>query len=234
MPYKLRAAMERLIWRAKGERYDKKDVWPNMPSFPVRLPPFFGPAADSWRQKHEYSGRRPGDPAWNASRFAVFADGRASGQCVGAGIGKQLSAVSAEMSKLNPDRNAVASPATAAAPIAQRFADRLAGMQYDSALALRAMQRITDDADAISAADERAAEQAAMALDSLYIAYSKKQSPRMPPEFAPHQRPVPNTRTASNYNADQFATALRRFTNCFASFLFGGNQHRILFFAPCR
>src|SRR5947208_10481930 len=31
-----------------------------------------GPAKDSWRQEHGYAGRRPGDPAWNASRYAVF------------------------------------------------------------------------------------------------------------------------------------------------------------------
>ncbi|HWT88738.1 MAG TPA: multiheme c-type cytochrome [Candidatus Angelobacter sp.] len=209
----LRAAMERLIWRAKGERYDKKDVWPEY----AELSCFachhsLGPAADSWRQKHEYSGRRPGDPTWNASRFAVF---RLMAEQVDSAsaqeLEKQLSAVSGEMSKLNPDRNAVASAATAAAPIAQRFADRLAGMQYDSALALRVMQRITDDADAISAADERAAEQAAMALDSLYIAYSKDAKPanatgvRAAINGLFQQLELP-----SNYNADQFATALRK------------------------
>ena len=209
----LRAAMERLTWRAKGERYDKKDVWPEY----AELSCFachhsLGPAADSWRQKHEYSDRRPGDPAWNASRFAVFRlmaeqVDKASAQ----ELEKQLSAVSAEMSKLNPDRNAVVSAATAAAPIAQRFADRLAGMQYDSALALRAMQRITDDADAISVADERAAEQAAMALDSLYIAYSKEAKPANAAEVrAAINGLFQQLELPSSYNADQFAIALRK------------------------
>jgi len=209
----LRAAMERLTWRAKGERYDKKNVWPEY----AELSCFachhsLGPAADSWRQKHEYSGRRPGDPAWNASRFAVFrlmaeqVDNASAQE-----LEKQLSAVSAEMSKLNPDRNAVVSAATAAAPIAQRFADRLAGMQYDSALALRAMQRITDDAEAISIADERAAEQAAMALDSLYIAYSKEAKPANAAEVrAAINGLFQQLELPSSYNADQFAIALRK------------------------
>ena len=209
----LRAAMERLTWRAKGERYDKKDVWPEY----AELSCFachhsLGPAADSWRQKHEYSGRRPGDPAWNASRFAVF---RLMAEQVDSAsaqeLEKQLRAVSAEMSKLNPDRNAVASAATAAAPVAQRFAERLAGMQYDSAVALRVMQRITDDADAISVADERAAEQAAMALDSLYIAYSKEAKPANAAEVrAAINGLFQQLEMPSSYNADQFAIALRK------------------------
>ena len=209
----LRAAMERLTWRAKGERYDKKDVWPEY----AELSCFachhsLGPAADSWRQKHEYSGRRPGDPAWNASRFAVF---RLMAEQVDSAsaqeLEKQLRAVSAEMSRLNPDRNAVASAATAAAPVAQRFAERLAGMQYDSAVALRVMQRITDDADAISVADERAAEQAAMALDSLYIAYSKEAKPANAAEIrAAINGLFQQLELPSSYNADQFAIALRK------------------------
>ena len=209
----LRAAMERLIWRAKGERYDKKDVWPEY----AELSCFachhsLGPAKDSWRQAHGYTGRRPGDPAWNESRFVVFrivarqVDASAAQE-----LEKGLSAVSSEMSKLNPDRNAVVSAAGPAALAAQRLADRLATAQYDSGLALRTMQRITEDAENISLADERAAEQAAMALDSFYIAYSKEAKPANAGEVRAainglfQQLEIP-----SSYNADQFASTLRR------------------------
>ena len=209
----LRAAMERLAWRAKGERYDKKDVWPEY----AELSCFachhsLGPAKDSWRQEHGYRGRRPGDPAWNESRFVVF---RLMAQQVDGGAAQELernlSVVSQEMSKLNPDRNAVVAAAGAAAPIAQRLAERFAAMQYDSALTSRAMQRITEDAENISVADERAAEQAAMALDSLYIAYSKETKPANAAEVRAainglfQQLEIP-----SAYNADQFAAALKR------------------------
>jgi hypothetical protein len=209
----LRASMERLTWRAKGERYDKKDVWPEY----AELSCFachhsLGPATDSWRQAHEFKGRRPGDPAWNESRFVVF---RLVAQQVDSTtaqeLEKQLAAVSQEMSKLNPDRNLVVAAAGAAAPTAERLAERLAVMQYDSALALRTMQRITEDAQLISLADERAAEQAAMALDSLYIAYSKEAKPANAVEVRAainglfQQLEIP-----SSYNADQFAAALKR------------------------
>jgi hypothetical protein len=73
------------------------------------------------------------------------------------------------------------------------------------------MQGITQDAEAISLADERAAEQATMALDSLYIAYSKQANP----PNAPDVRSAINglfqqLENPSAYNAGQFAAALRR------------------------
>jgi Cytochrome c554 and c-prime len=209
----LRAAMERLTWRAKGERYDKKDIWPEYSELSCfACHHALGPAKDSWRQEHGYTGHRPGDPAWNASRYAVF---RLMAKQVDApaaqDLDRQLAAVTDEMSKLNPDRNAVVSTATAAAPIAQRFAERLASMQYDQALALRMLQQITADADNIALADERAAEQATMALDSLYIAYSRDAKPANAAEVrAAINGLFQQLENPSTYNADQFASALRR------------------------
>jgi hypothetical protein len=209
----LAASMERLAWRAKGERADKLNPWPEY----AELSCFachhsLVPAKDSWRQEHGYEGRRPGDPTWNSSRYAVF---RLFAKQIDSGnaqeLDRQLLTVYTEMSKLNPDRTVVANAALAAAPLAQRIADRMATMQYDQAITLRMLQRISDSAEEIAISDERAAEQAAMAMDSLYIAYSKDTKPADAPE----------TRTAINalfqqlenpsaYNADQFASALRR------------------------
>jgi hypothetical protein len=133
--------MERLTWRSKGERYDKKDVWPEyseLSCFACHHSP--GPAKESWRQEHGYGGRRPGDAAWNESRSAVFrllakeVDASSAAE-----LERQLAAVSKEMSKLNPDRHAVAAAAGLAAPVAQKIAERLATMPYDQALVLRTM-----------------------------------------------------------------------------------------------
>jgi hypothetical protein len=124
---------------------------------------------------------------------------------------KQLSAVSGEMSRLSPDRNTVASAASAAGPVAQRIAERLATMQYDQATTLRMLQRISDDAENIAVADERAAEQSAMALDSLYIAYSREAKPANAAEVrAAINGLFQQLENPSAYNADQFASALRR------------------------
>jgi Cytochrome c554 and c-prime len=209
----LRAELQRLVWRAKGGRYDKKDVWPEYSELSCfACHHALGPAKDSWRQEHGYTGRRPGDPAWNASRYAVF---RLIARQIDASsaqeLDTQLAEIAEEMSKLNPDRNAVVTAANAASPVAQRFAERLAAMRYDQAFAARMLQEISGDAEAISLADERAAEQAAMALDSLYIAYSKDVKPANADEvrgainqlFAELENP-------SSYDADQFAASLRR------------------------
>jgi len=209
----LRASMERLTWRAKNERFDKKDVWPEYSELSCfACHHSLGAAKDSWRQEHGYIGRRPGDPAWNASRYAVF---RLLAKQIDSASGQELDrhllAVSDEMSKLNPDRNAVAAAASAAVPLAQRIAERLATMQYDQAVALRMLQRIPDDAENIALADERAAEQAVMALDSLYIAYSRDTKPANAAEVrAAINALFQQLENPSSYNADLFASALRR------------------------
>jgi hypothetical protein len=209
----LRASMERLTSRAKNERFEKKDVWPEYSELSCfACHHSLGPAKDSWRQEHGYIGRRPGDPAWNASRYAVFRLlAKQIDSANGQELDRQLLAVSEEMSKLNPDRNTVASAASAAAPLAQRIAERLATMQYNQAIALRMLQRIPDDAENIALADERAAEQAAMALDSLYIAYSKDAKPANAPEVRSAINGLfQQLENPSSYNADQFASSLRR------------------------
>jgi cytochrome c554/c'-like protein len=209
----LRAAMERLTWRARNERFDKKDVWPEYSELSCfACHHALGPAKDSWRQGHAYVGRRPGDPAWNSSRYAVF---RLLAKQIDSAnaqeLERQLLSVSDEMNKLNPDRNAVAAAASAAVPLAQRIAERLATMQYDQAVALRMLERIPDDAENIALADERAAEQAAMAMDSFYIAYSKDAKPANAPEVrAAINGLFQQLENPSSYNADQFAAALRK------------------------
>src|SRR5262252_4356 len=221
----LRAAMERLTWRAKGERYDrgsgsvrtdldkKRDVWPEYSELSCfACHHSLGPAKDSWRQEHGYAGRRPGEPAWNASRYIVFrVIARQVDPAAAQELDRRLAAVVDEMSKLNPDRTAVSSAAMAAAPVAQRFAERLASMNYDSAGVLRAMQGITQDAEAISLGDERTAEQAAMAVDSLYIAYCKQTNPANAAEVrAAINGLFQQLENPSAYNADRFLPALKR------------------------
>jgi len=209
----LRASMERLAWRAKGERADKKDAWPEYSELSCfACHHSLGPAKDSWRQEHGYEGRRPGDPPWNASRYAVFRHfAKQIDSSSAQELDRHLLTVSTEMSKLNPDRAAVANAALAAAPLAQQIADRLATMQYDQAITLRMLQRICDDAENIAISDERAAEQATMALDSLYIAYSKDTKPANDAEVrAAINGLFQQLENPSAYNADLFASALRR------------------------
>ncbi len=203
----LRAAMERLTWRAKGKNWPE---YSELQCFACHHA--LGPAKESWRQEHGYRGRRAGDPGWNASHYAVF---ELLAKQIDSGTEQELDRhvqrVTEEMSKLNPEREAVASEAAAAAPLAQRLAQRLAAMEYDRAITLRMLQRISADAERIALADERAAEQAFMALDSLYIAYSKDAKPANAEEVrAALNALFQQLENPSAYNADQFARGLRR------------------------
>jgi hypothetical protein len=208
----LRASMDRLTWRARGEHADKKDPWPEYSELSCfACHHSLGPAKDSWRQQHAYDGRRAGDPSWNASRYVVFQVlAKQTDPATAQELEHQMAAVTVEMSKLAPDRTAVTAAASAAAPLAQRLAERLSTMQYDQAITLRLLQQISDDAEPIALADERAAEQATMAIDSLYIAYSKDTKPADAPQaHAAINALFQQLENPSSYNADQFAKSLR-------------------------
>ena len=50
-----------MTWRTKGERYDKRDVWPEYSELSCfACHHALTPAKDSWRQAHGYAERRPG------------------------------------------------------------------------------------------------------------------------------------------------------------------------------
>jgi len=133
-------------------------------------------AKDSWRQERGYAGRRPGNPPFNLSRYVVFnhviqdADPGATRDLQG-GIDQVYAGVTA----LNSDRKQVALDATSASEQAGRLAQRLNGMKFDPPQTLRLLKSIAADGDRIAAQGERAAEQATMALDSLFIAYTKSE-----------------------------------------------------------
>jgi hypothetical protein len=133
-------------------------------------------AKDSWRQERGYPGRRPGNPPWNLSRFVVFrhviqeADPGASGQ-----LNSQVDKVYALVTALGSDRKEIAAEALSASQVADGLAQKLDAMRFDQAMTLRLLKSISTDAEAIAAQGERSAEQATMAVDSLFIAYSKNE-----------------------------------------------------------
>jgi hypothetical protein len=129
---------------------------------------------DSWRQELGYGGRQPGVPAWNESRYVVF---RHIARKINADAAGQLDAAMVKLAGLLGQKNGnaqeIATSATRAAGLASQFAQQLNTKTYDQAFTLAVMRSIVHDADAISARGQRAAEQAAMSLDSLFIAYKQ-------------------------------------------------------------
>jgi hypothetical protein len=165
----LRESMTRLAGRTRGK------IWPEYSEMQCyACHHSLTPAEQSWRQARGYSERRPGDPPWNASRYAVFRD--VVHQLDGADAGQlddQMTQLTKLMSQLNPDRQAVESAATNSAHLADALVAKVQAASYDPAATLRLLRKICDDADEISGQGEQSAAQAAMAIQSLFIAYDR-------------------------------------------------------------
>jgi cytochrome c554/c'-like protein len=167
-------------------------------------------AKDSWRQDRGYTGRRPGNPPFNLSRYVVLnhviqdADAGAAGD-LKAGIDQIYAGVTA----LNSNRAQVASQAASISELAGRLAARLNAMKFDQPQTLRLLKSISGD-EGIAEQGERAAEQATMALDSLFIAYSK--SAKLPNDAqirAAINGLFRQLDDPSSYNGFKFAAALK-------------------------
>jgi hypothetical protein len=165
----LRASMERIAWRAKGKNWPEYSELQCFACHHALTAP-----EQSWRQERGYPGRRPGDPPWNGSRYAVFRElAHQVDNDAAARLDDQVAQIAKLLSQLNPDREGVAAAAASGASLSGQLAARIETQPYDAAMTLRLLQRISNDADEISNEGERAAEQAAMALDSLFIAWSR-------------------------------------------------------------
>ncbi len=134
---------------------------------------------DSWRQARGYPGRRPGDPPWNPSRYTIFHELIAQADTdATAKLDAELAELAKLMSQLNPDRDAVASAATNSARLVSDLSAKVDNTPSNAAATLKMMQKISGDADSISAQGEHAAAQAAMAMQSLFVAYDRNEKLR--------------------------------------------------------
>ena len=115
------------------------------------------------------------------------------------------------MSELNPNREEVAASALNAAHLAGEIAEKMKTMQYNSALALHLIQQISSDSPSISSQGEHCAAQAAMALQSLYVAYDRNQKFQDSQQLRGaisglfEQLTVP-----SSYDANRFSSQMKR------------------------
>ena len=168
-------------------------------------------AEQSWRQAQGYAGRRPGNPPWNMSRYAVLRQivneiDRESGRRLDTEVGKLYGIVTAG----NPDRNQAAAQARITAETAGRLAQQIAAASFDQVRTQRLLQAIARDGDATSRQGERAAEQAAMALQSLYLAYASQARPATDPQIRVAIKALfQQVENPSAYNGPKFAEAMR-------------------------
>jgi len=203
----LRESMLRLASRSRGK------IWPEYSEMQCyACHHSLTPPEQSWRQARGYEGRRPGDPPWNASRYAVFRDvvHQLDGQDAGQ-LDDQISQLTKLMSQLNPDRDAVASAATNSAHLADALVGKIQTAAYDPASTLRLLQKISGDADDISGQGEQSAAQAAMAVQSLFVAYNRDAKPQNAAELrAAITALFQQLETPSAYDPARFARQMQQ------------------------
>ena len=128
---------------------------------------------DSWRQAQGYENRRPGAPTLNQSRWTT---GRVLA-VYDAASADELDAVmtklAAEVARARAGADQVGPLAAQARALLDRAIARALTTQPDAAFATGLLHALAGDAAAIAPRGERAAEQAAMALDTLYSASSR-------------------------------------------------------------
>jgi hypothetical protein len=168
-------------------------------------------AENSWRQELGYAGRRAGNPPWNLSRYVVLRQivneiDRESGRRLETDVEKLYAIMSAG----NPDRNQAATQARATAEIAGRLAQQISASSFDQARTQRLLQAIARDGDYISRQDERAAEQATMVLQSLYLASASQSHANNDTQIRAALKALfQQVENPSAYNAPKFAEAMR-------------------------
>jgi hypothetical protein len=120
---------------------------------------------------------------------------------------KKLAAL---VGSLQPNRTEVEQLADQAGNLAGRLADELRTASFDREKTARLLRAISGDADYIADQGERAAEQAAMALDSIYIAYAKAGGVSGGEARAAINGLFQQLENPSAYNAPKFAVAMKR------------------------
>jgi len=164
-------------------------------------------AETSWRQERGYPGRLAGSPPWNLSRYAMLSHFDFAGERLLPGEVEKLYAI---ISAVNPDRTKAAAQARATAEIADRMVQQTAAMSFNQANTLRLLQATARDGDTISRQGERAAEQAAMALQSLYLAYTSQARAANDAQIRAALKALfQQVENPSSYNAPKFAEAMR-------------------------
>ncbi len=167
---------------------------------------------DSWRQETGYSGRRPGIAAWNPARYALL---RVLVQEIDPADGRQLDSdlqeLASSMNRLSPEREKVAATAQRGAETAQRLVSRISAQPYDASLTLRLLKSIVAQSGPLSDQGERTAEQATMALDSLFIAFARNQRVASePPIRQAISGLFQQLENPSAYNPKRFAEQMRK------------------------
>ncbi len=160
----LRDSLQRLARRARSS------TWPEYAELDcIACHHSLTAPKDSWRQEAGYAGRTPGVPAWNAARFVVFRYAAAATDAAAAGkLESEVATLSSLMGQLSGDREQIAASADRAATLADSLTRRTERPRLRPGIHAAGHAPHCRRFRALSLQGQRAAEQAAMSLDSLY------------------------------------------------------------------
>lgn len=165
---------------------------------------------DSWRLDRGYGNRAPGSPPPETAHYTVFrilareVDPAATQQ-----LEAQTNAVYQFASNLSNSPKGIADRALAASDTADRFVATINQATFDQARAARLLIAIADRGDAIALQDTRSAEQAAMALDTIFLCY-EQQTRKHPAVRTAIQGLFQELRNPSSYDAPRFSAQMRK------------------------
>lgn len=131
-------------------------------------------------------------------------------------LDQDLAVLNDLLGKAGGDRGKIAATASQVAKAMDQLAARVSTREFDKAGTQTLIQAIADDADLISSAGLRAAEQAAMALDRLYNTYAN--APGNKPDKAAQaalDKLFADVEDPKKFDAKQFAADMRGFQRSF-------------------
>lgn len=200
----LRSSLERLAQRVKGP------VWPEY----AELDCFachhsLTRPEDSWRQSMGYTDRRPGNPPLNLSRWMTARhvlqalDPAAAEQLTG-----QITSIARAAGRLRVDADQVVTLVAQARGTLDTAIARALSSKPDAAVATRLLRGIASEAEDISMRGERAAEQAAMAMETLYSAAATREP--NPAVRAAFDELFTQFQSPSSYDPRRFVAQVRK------------------------
>ena len=164
------------------------------------------PAMDSWRQALGYEGRRPGAPPWNASSWQVL---RLAAREDARSLDSALTDLAHLMARSDGERARVAELASRSAEGADTLAHSLTRKRWGRNETGRLMRLIVRDADRLADQGARTAEQTALALQSLNVAYTRMGKPDRDVDSAIAGL-FQQLENPSSYNPRRFATQIKK------------------------
>lgn len=169
---------------------------------------------DSWRQAQGYDNRRPGTPPLNQSRWTTARRVLAAYDPQSAAeLDVVMTRLAAEASRARTGSDEVVALAAQARSLLDRAVARALTTQPDASFTTGLLHAIAADAEEIAPRGERAAEQAAMALDTLYSASSRGPGGESAAVRAAFDELFQQFQSPSTYDPRRFVAQVRKIEN---------------------